>query len=206
MPYPVSIDVQPAIEHRNRLTVALRLLLAIPHLILVGGIGFAFTSDDGRGVGGEYGLLGAVAAFLAVVSWFTLLIAGTQIEGIRQFTLFFLRWRLRALAYFMLLEDRYPPFGDAPYPTAISVAESLAPRDRLTVAVRLLLVIPHLVVLAFLQVAWILITIVAWVSILLTGRYPAGPADVSVGILRWRLRVEVYALLLVDAYPPFSLD
>ena len=44
------------------------------------------------------------------------MIAGNHFSGIRQFTQFFLRWRVRALAYLMLLEDQYPPFGDLPYP------------------------------------------------------------------------------------------
>ena len=32
--------------------------------------------------------------------------------AIRQYTHFYIRWRVRALAYLMLLEDQYPPFGD----------------------------------------------------------------------------------------------
>src|SRR4249920_86631 len=99
MAYPVSVNVEPSLTNRNRLTTAFRLILAIPHLILVGGIGFGVASGrDGRTtLGGEQGLLGAVAIFLAVVSWFTIVFAGTHIIGIRQFTLFYLRWRVRAL-------------------------------------------------------------------------------------------------------------
>ena len=107
MPYPVLVNVEPLLTNRNRLTTAFRLILAIPHLILVGGIGFGVASsgDSRTTVGGEGGLLGAVAIFLAIVSWFTLVFAGKHIIGIRQFTSFYLRWRVRALAYFMLLED-----------------------------------------------------------------------------------------------------
>jgi hypothetical protein len=35
--HPVTIAIPAAIEDRNRLTVAFRFLLAIPHVILVGG-------------------------------------------------------------------------------------------------------------------------------------------------------------------------
>jgi hypothetical protein len=28
----------------------------------------------------------------------------------------------------------------------------------------------------------------------------------GIGVMRWALRVEAYLLLLVDEYPPFSLD
>ena len=93
--YPVSIAVEPALTNRNRLTTAFRLILAFPHLILVGGAGLgAATRGDGRTtVGSEGGLLGAVAIALAVVSWFTIIFSGTHIAGIRQFTSYYLRWR-----------------------------------------------------------------------------------------------------------------
>ena len=207
MPYPVSITIEPALTNRNRLTTAFRLILAIPHIILVGGFsaGVAVSSGDSTSVGVEGGLLGAVAVFLAIVSWFTILFAGTHIIGIRQFTSFYMRWRVRALAYLTLLEDPYPPFGDAPYPASIEIVDPLGPRDRLTVGLRLLLVIPHVIVLLFVMLGWCVTTVVAWFSILLTGNYPQGLYEFGVGVLQWRLRVEAYLLLMVDEYPPFSL-
>jgi Domain of unknown function (DUF4389) len=44
-------------------------------------------------------------------SWFTIVIAGAHMLGIRQFTRYFMRWRVRAIAYLMLLVDEYPPFS-----------------------------------------------------------------------------------------------
>jgi hypothetical protein len=205
MPYPVSVTVEPSLTNRNRLTTAFRLILAIPHLILVGAFGFGMASRGRTGIGGEGGLLGAVAIFLAVVSWCTIVFAGKHIVGIRQFTAFYLRWRVRALGYFMLLEDVYPPFGDAPYPASIEIIDPQAPRDRVAVGLRLLLAIPHIIVLFFVLVAWGFTTIAAWFIILFTGAYPQGLYEFGVGALRWRLRVEAYMLLMVDEYPPFSL-
>lgn len=207
MPYPVSVTVEPSLTNRNRLTTAFRLILAIPHLILVGGIGLGMASrgDNRTTIGGEGGLLGAVAIFLAIVSWFTIVFAGRHIIGIRQFTAFYLRWRVRALAYVMLLEDVYPPFGDAPYPASLEVADPPGPRNRVAVGLRILLAIPHLFVLFFVLVACGFTTIAAWFIILFTGNYPQGLYQFGVGVLRWRLRVETYLLLMVDEYPPFSL-
>src|SRR5262245_20490709 len=206
MPYPVSVDVQPSLTGRNRLTTAFRLILAIPHLILVGGTTIGFASRDRNlNAGGEGGLLGAIVFFLAVVSWFTIVIAGVHILGIRQFSLFFLRWRTRALAYLMLLTDAYPPFGDASYPASFAIDEPAQPRNRLSVALRLILAIPHFLILAFLMVGWGFASIGAWFVILFTGSYPSALVEFSVGAMRWRLRVEAYLLLLVDEYPPFSL-
>jgi hypothetical protein len=208
MAYPVSVSVERQLTNRNRLTTAFRLILAIPHLLLVGGLGLGFASRGSRTttIGGEAGLLGGVALFLAIVSWFTIVLTGTHISGIRQFTLFFLRWRVRAVAYFMLLEDQYPPFGDMPYPAGVDVVEPTSPRDRLTVGLRLLLLIPHFVVLFFVMCAWCITTIVAWFLIVITATYPAAVYGFGVGALRWYIRVEAYLLLLVDVYPPFSFD
>jgi hypothetical protein len=207
MPFPVSVAAAPAYAGRNRLTTFFRLLLAIPHIILVGGVGFAFGArTDNRSASGEGGLLGAVAVFLAIVSWFTLVLAGTHIVGIRQFTAFYLRWRVRAISYLMLLEDPYPPFGDAPYPASIDILEPTGPRDRLSIALRIIYVIPHVIVLFFVLIAWGFTTIAAWFVILLTGSYPKALFDFGVGAMRWRLRVEAYMLLMVDDYPPFSLE
>lgn len=207
MPYPVSVSVEASLTNRNRLTTAFRLILAIPHLILVGGLGMGAASrgDSRTTIGGEGGLLGAVAIFLAVVSWFTIVFAGTHITGIRQFTSFYLRWRVRALSYFMLLEDAYPPFGDAPYPASLEIADPQGPRNRLAVGLRLLFAIPHFIVLFFVLVMCGLTTIAAWFIILFTGNYPRSLYEFGVGVLRWRLRVETYVLLMVDEYPPFSL-
>ena len=208
MSYPVSVSVEPLLTNRNRLTTAFRLILVIPHLILVGGIGFSAFNSNSDGItsfGGEAGLLGAVAVFLAIVSWFTIVISGQHLIGIRQFMNFYLRWRVRAVAYMMLLEDQYPPFGDAPYPASVTVVDPAGPRDRLAVAWRLVLGIPHFIALFFVVFAWWVTSIVAWVAILLTGAYPQGLYDFGVGALRWLLRVEAYMLLLVDDYPPFSL-
>jgi len=210
MAYPVNVTVQPLVKNRDRVTTFFRFFLALPHIILVGGAAFGFgggMSGGGRfSLGSEGGLLGAVAVFLAIVSWFTILVSGTHITGIRQFTLFFMRWRVRAIAYLMLLEDAYPPFGDEPYPSSIEIADPAGPRDRVTVAFRVILAIPQFIVLVFVMLAWCVTTIIAWFGILFTGDYPAGLYDFGVGAMRWMLRVQAYMLLLVDDYPPFSLS
>src|SRR5258706_5656570 len=75
MPYPVTIDVERQIANRDRLTVAFRLILAIPHFLLVGGIGLGFALSGSRSEYstsvGETRFLGGVAYLLAIVSWFT---------------------------------------------------------------------------------------------------------------------------------------
>ena len=197
--YPVSLAVESTLDGRNRLTTFLRPVLAIPHMILVGPGSWFHRLDSA-------GLIGAAAYVLAIVNWFMILVTGESVAGIREFQLYYLRWRIRAVAYMALFVDVYPPFGDGVYPANVAVTDPGSERDRVTIAVRPILAVPHLVVLFFLLFAWALVTVAAWVVILFTGRYPAGLYPFALGVMRWMLRVEAYLLLLVDEYPPFTLD
>jgi hypothetical protein len=208
MPYPVAVSIAPQMANRDRLTVAFRLVLALPHLILVGGVVttvWSLGSNDIVSLSGNTGILGAIAWVLAIVSWFTIILSGEHVAGIREFTMFVLRWRARSIAYSMLLVDDYPPFGDGPYPASLAIVDPAGARNRLTVGLRLLLVIPHAVVLFFVTLAWWITSVIAWAAILITGSYPGGLYTFGAGAFRWTMRVEAYFLLLVDEYPPFSL-
>src|SRR5690606_29080072 len=83
--------------------------------------------------------------------------------------------------------------------------EPVGPRNRLSVAFRFLLALPHLILLFLLSCAWALTSVIAWLAILFTGRYPEALYRFGVGVLGWNMRVESYLLLLHDAYPPFAL-
>jgi hypothetical protein len=61
-------------------------------------------------------------------------------------------------------------------------------------------------VLFFLNIAWFVTSVIAWFAILFTGAYPEGLYKFGVGVMRWGVRVESYALLMRDEYPPFTFE
>ena len=201
--YPVAVDVEGQATHRNRLTVAFRLILGVPHIAIVGGI-----TSLGFGLGGLRGAGAlAVAAFtMACIAWFAILFTNAHPRGLWDFATYYLRWLVRVSAYLALLRDEYPPFGDEVYPASYAAEYPSGGRNRLSVGLRLFYVIPHGIVLIFVNMAWILTCIFAWFAILLAGRYPEGLYRFGVGTLRWNIRVHSYMLLLRDEYPPFSLQ
>lgn len=207
--YPVSIEVPAQTEPRNKMTVGFRFILVVPHALLVGSflsIGMVLSLNNRLGGILDSGVLGAVAFICAVISWFAILFANQHPEGLRNLGLFYMRWKVRVMAYSALFRDEYPPFGDADYPATLHITPAEFPRDKMSVGFRFIFLIPHAIVLFFLHIAWFFTSVVAWFAILINGEYPQGLYDFGMGVFRWTTRVEAYALLLVDEFPPFSLD
>jgi hypothetical protein len=206
--YPARLDVDYENQH-SRVTTLFRLVLIIPIVVLYGlltaGVTRTVYQESGQTVSTTSG---GIAAGLFTVTLLMILFRQRYPRWWFDFALELTRFGARVGAYCVLLTDRYPSTVDA-QSVHLEIDYPDVERDlnRWLPLVKWLLAIPHFVVLFFLSVAVFFAVLFAWVAILFTGRYPRGVFDFVVGVGRWWLRVEAYAILLVtDRYPPFSLS
>src|SRR4051812_41745007 len=201
--HPVQFDVEYPERDLNRLTTAFRIFMVIPIAIVLatlGGESSAYAGDHWQ----------AGATFGGLVTFTPLLLILFRQKYPRwwfDWNLELLRFQNRVGAYLALLDDQYPS-TDEHQSVRLQMSYPDAERDlnRWLPLVKWLLAIPHYIVLIFLWLAPLVVVVLAWFSILFTGRYPAGLFTFVEGVMRWSQRVGAYAFLLVtDAYPPFRL-
>lgn len=200
--YGVSLDVVRS-DSQSRITnfplfigTFIRVILLIPHLVVM------------------Y-FLGIVAAVLYFIATFAILFTGRYPEGMYRFIAGVLTWNANVGTYLFHLHDAYPPFAftaDADYPVRIAIAQP----DRssrilnfplfIGMTIRVILLIPHLIVMYFLQLVLWVVLFIAQFAILFGGSFPAGMHRFATGVMRWAFRINAYVYGLTDRYPPFSMD
>lgn len=170
-------------------------LLLIPHYIVLALLGFAAT-------------------FTYVITLLAILFTGRYPRALFDFHLGLFRWSWRVEFYGMqaLATDKYPPFqfsGPLDYPADIEIEypENL---NRWLVIVKLILAIPHLIILGILRGGESglsgLLAVIAGIILLFTGKYPQGIFGLLMGVHLWWYRTMAYVTFMTDIYPPFRLD
>ncbi len=204
--YPIQFSVDYPDRPLDRLTTFFRVFTAIPISIVLGAVAggtwqWSYGSTTSAVAAGAGGLLFFGPLLMIVFRqkypqwWF-------------DWNLELQRFGNRVSAYLALMDDRYPSTTDHQsvhldyaYPDVARELNQWLP------LVKWFLAIPHYIVLAFLDIAAVVVVIIAWFAILFTGRYPRGMFDFVEGVIRWNNRVIAYAIILVtDQYPPFRLS
>jgi hypothetical protein len=78
--------------------------------------------------------------------------------------------------------------------------------NRWTTFFRLILAIPWFIVAIFWGILFVFTHLIAWVAIVVLGRYPRWLFDFNSGVVRFSIRVSAWIYLQTDAWPPFSLS
>jgi hypothetical protein len=199
--YPVNLTIDYP-ESANRLTVFFRLFMVIPIAIILGLLSYyGYNSEQFPEESYWVGILFIPTLLMIVFRrkypkwWFDWNVALTKFS-------------LRVASYLLLLRHEYPS-TDEEQAVHVEIEYPDVEKDlnQWMPLIKWLLVFPHMIVLCFIMIGVLLCTIIAWVIILFSGKYPKSTFDFVVGALRWILRVEAYAILLTtDKYPPFRLS
>src|SRR5215204_5264375 len=203
--HAVQFSVDYPERQLNRVTTAFRILTVIPIAIVLGTIG-GYTGQSSTGPETTTVAVGGTG-LLVLPPLLMILFRQKYPRWWFDWNLELQRFTNRVGIYLALMDDRYPATDqqqavhlDYVYPDAARELNRWLP------LVKWFLAIPHYIVLFFLWIAAIVVVIIAWFSILFTGRYPRGMFDFVQGVIRWGVRVVAYAFVLVtDRYPPFSL-
>ena len=189
MAYAATFDVQPPKEF-DKAQVILRIAIVfVLSFLQVGNIIF----------GGAYLVLPIVAAVLISQRGAEKYLAEAQAGPVK-----WLRYIMMFYSYMALATDKL----STQEPEAI-VAVNVQPNGTPTVGsalLRIILGIPHAIVLAILGIVFVVVWLIAAVSILINGSYPEWAFGYIRGYLRWNARLLAYMASLVDEYPPFSFE
>jgi Domain of unknown function (DUF4389) len=103
--YPVDVEIDPPAP-QGRLTVALRLLFAVPALLLAAVISSGFSGPGGWLATVAIG--GGIVSTAAFLAWFACLVRGRMPAGLQDLVAYCVGYGAQAAAYLLLLTDRYP--------------------------------------------------------------------------------------------------
>jgi hypothetical protein len=170
---------------QRRLTIAFRIILAIPHLVYV--------------------FLVTIAALVATIAaWFAALALGRLPDGLADFLARAVQYVARVNAYaYLLLTDRNPPFdlGHDDYAVSVDIPRRVR-LNRGAVLFRIVLLIPTMIVVQFIGNGLFVVVLVAWLLALMMGRLPVPLFEAFAAVLRYQARFYAYAAMLTSEYEP----
>jgi len=211
--YVVDVEL-PGVAPQSRWKTLLRVVLALPALLLAGALGGSLRVYGGRSRAGGAATGGALLFVCAILGWFASLVTGRMPRGLRDAGAYSIGYGAQTAAYLLLVTDTYPNAD----PTALLASLPRPPqhpvslvgdahdlrRSRLTVFFRLPLSIPHLVWLFLWTVLSILFGIVNWFATLFGGAPPRFFHRFFCAYTRYTLHVYAFLLLAANPFPGFT--
>lgn len=184
-PHPLRIVDNDDLK-RSRLTVLVRVLLGIPHMIWLS-------------------LYGLVAIFVVFANWFATLVSGSTPQGMHTWLERFLRYGVFVNAYLSVLANPYPPFHGTKgaYPIDLEFDGPDSQR-RLVTAFRLILAIPAFVLAWVFNQVLQIVGLLGWLVAIFIGRMPRGMENLGLYCLRYQTQTYAYLAIVSDRYPSLS--
>jgi hypothetical protein len=182
---PAYVDLILSLEppRQRRMSVLLRWLLALPHLIVLE-------------------VISVVAVFGALGGWFVALCTGRLPTGLQQFLTGYLRYNANVISYSTLLIAGWPSVNFAlRADTLVDVEVNQVRLNRLAVFLRVILMIPALVVCGIFDFGIYPLLFTMWVVGSVTGRVPRPLHQAVATILRFQIRLNAYLFLLTSRQP-----
>jgi hypothetical protein len=202
--YPVGVTYTVAERNQRFWAIPLigivgKIIILIPHLLILGILQYAVNLAQ-------------------LILWIPVLFTGHYPPWGYVLTGGYLRWNTRVTAFLVGLTDEYPPFtfrsvreDGRPFLTQVrfSIPEHhsrLWAIPLLGLAIKLVILIPHYIILSVLGLVSAVVSLVLWIPVLFGGRFPGWGYQVVGGTLRWSVRVLAFSYGLTDRYPPFAFD
>lgn len=215
--YPIDIRLPEEPVAQRRWTIFLRLILALPALLVSSALAGLSAGNIGssRGKTRKSSGGGALLLVCAVLGWFASLVSGRMPKGLRDAGAYSIGYSAQATAYLLLVTDRYPnadptemlvDVTDRPprHPVRVVGDPYDLRRSRVTVAFRLLLSLPHIVWLLLWSIVAFLAAIAQWFITLFRGTPTRGLHRFLTRYVRYRLHVYAYLMLVGNPFPGFT--
>jgi hypothetical protein len=191
-PSPIQMDLVAPLEVANWRVIG-NPILAIPHLIYLG-------------------VLSLVVGVITVIAWFSILFTGKYPESMYDFAAGVMRYQWRVVSYYYFMREPYPAFGTQgtladpggdPATFSITYPGELS---RGLIWIKWLLAIPAFVVLFVYILGVYVALIVAFFTVLFTGKWPENWRAYTIRVMRYSFKVNAYYNLMTDVYPGFTVE
>jgi Mn2+/Fe2+ NRAMP family transporter len=199
MSQQIETQIDVTLTERNRVSALFRIILVVPMAIFLA----SFSPSDYSSTDNPNFL---AVGFLALPVALAIIFRQIYPSYLLAFNEALLSLQTRVDAYVLLLTDEYPSIEENDIVSVVFPPVDAKLLNRWLPLVKWFLAIPLYVVGLFYIVYSLILTIIAWFSVVFTGNYPEKCAEGVVGTIAYWNRVAGYALLLVtDEYPTFSL-